>query len=77
MPIDFPNSPAVNDLYTVGNRTWRWTGTTWESVATAGPTGPTGPLGPTGATGPSVTGPTGATGPQGPTDPLIASALYR
>jgi hypothetical protein len=57
MPIDFPNSPTVNDTFTVGNRTWKWTGSTWESVPTSGPTGPTGATGPTGPTGP-----TGATG---------------
>jgi len=49
--IDFPNSPSVNDLFTVGTRTWRWTGTIWESVATPGPTGPTGPSGPSGPAG--------------------------
>jgi hypothetical protein len=32
MPIDFPNSPSVNDIYTVGNRSWKWTGSVWESV---------------------------------------------
>jgi len=30
MAIDFPNSPATNDTYTVGSRTWTWTGTIWE-----------------------------------------------
>jgi len=58
MPIDFPDSPTVNDVHSVGNRNWRWTGVIWESVGTLGPTGPTGPIGETGATGP--TGPTGA-----------------
>lgn len=31
MPIDFPSNPAVNDIYTAGNRIWRWTGVRWES----------------------------------------------
>ena len=43
--IDFPNSPSVNQTYTVGNRSWIWTGSVWESVAIPGPTGPTGPDG--------------------------------
>jgi hypothetical protein len=42
--IDFPNSPTVNDLFTVGSRTWRWSGATWDSVelTVVGPTGPQG-----------------------------------
>ncbi len=27
--LDFPTSPAVNDIYTSGNKSWRWDGTTW------------------------------------------------
>ena len=77
-PIDFPNSPTLNQLFTVGNQTWRYDGTVWrtnEAQGIQGPTGPTGPLGPTGPTG--GTGPTGSTGPTstvpgptGPTGPL-------
>lgn len=33
MAIDFPNSPALDDVYTVGSRTWTWTGTNWELKA--------------------------------------------
>jgi hypothetical protein len=51
--IDFPNSPELNDLFTVGLRTWKWNGTFWESVGTTGPTGPTGPSGPSGPEGQS------------------------
>ena len=29
MAMDFPDSPAVNDTFSVGNRTWKWDGTTW------------------------------------------------
>lgn len=29
MAIDFPNSPAIGDTYTVGNKTWLWDGSTW------------------------------------------------
>lgn len=31
MAIDFPNSPSVNDQYTVGDRTWTWNGTYWQT----------------------------------------------
>ena len=30
MPIDFPNSPALNDSFTSGGKTWRYNGTAWE-----------------------------------------------
>ena len=48
--IDFPNSPSVNDTHTVGDLTWRWDGTVWNSVRSVaqGPTGATGPQGPQG-----------------------------
>ncbi len=29
--IDFPNSPAVNDTFTAGNSSYRWTGVAWVS----------------------------------------------
>lgn len=29
MPIDFPNSPSINDTYTVNNRTWLYDGEKW------------------------------------------------
>lgn len=75
MAIDFPSTPALNDEYTYGGRTWKYNGTAWESVTAAyGPTGATGPAGATGATGPTgangatgATGPNGATGATGPT----------
>jgi hypothetical protein len=28
--IDFPNSPTVGQLFTVGDITWEWTGTLWK-----------------------------------------------
>jgi hypothetical protein len=45
MAIDFPNSPADNEQYTVGDRTWTWNGTYWEmststSTFTAGDSEP-------------------------------------
>lgn len=71
MAIDFPNSPSVNDVFTVGSTSWIWNGTTWNVVriptGATGPTGPTGPQGEIGVTGPTGdSGPTGATGPTGP-----------
>jgi hypothetical protein len=29
--IDFPNSPTVNDVFTAGNSSYKWTGTAWVS----------------------------------------------
>jgi hypothetical protein len=29
MAIDFPDSPSVDQQYTVGERTWTWNGTYW------------------------------------------------
>lgn len=31
--IDFPNSPSVNDTFTVGDKTWRWDGVYWRILA--------------------------------------------
>ena len=31
MAIDFPNSPSTNATYTVGNKTWIYDGTTWNT----------------------------------------------
>lgn len=31
--IDFPNSPIVGQTFTSGERSWRWSGITWDSVA--------------------------------------------
>jgi len=62
MAIDFPNSPSINDVFTVGSTSWTWNGATWNVVRIpTGATGPSGPSGPSGSTGPS-----GATGPEGP-----------
>jgi hypothetical protein len=77
LPIDFPDSPTLNELFTVGDQTWIWDGVVWRinnAQGATGPVGPTGPLGPTGPIGPTgpastVPGPTGPTGPIGPTGP--------
>lgn len=33
--VDFPNNPTINDTFTVGERTWKWTGTSWDAVVTS------------------------------------------
>jgi len=60
MPIDFPNTPSVNDTFTSGSTTWRWNGSVWKVIRDFAPTGATGPTGPQGQTG--ATGLTGVTG---------------
>jgi len=30
--IDFPNSPTLNDIFTAGDRSWKWNGTVWQTV---------------------------------------------
>lgn len=47
--VNFPDSPSVNQTFTVGERTWKWTGTTWDIVASIEVTGPQGPQGEPGA----------------------------
>lgn len=31
MPINFPDTPIVGQEFTVGNITWIWNGTSWNS----------------------------------------------
>jgi hypothetical protein len=31
MPLDFPPSPSLNEIYTFGGRSWIWNGTAWDS----------------------------------------------
>lgn len=70
MPIDFPSTPTVGDIYTFGTQTYEWNGTAWRLVRTSA-VGPTGPTGPAGADSTAIgsTGPTGPEGPTGPTGP--------
>jgi hypothetical protein len=76
-PIDFPNSPTLNQLFSAGDQLWYWDGSVWRISVAQGPVGPTGPTGSQGVTGPTgaastvtgPTGPTGSTGLQGPTGP--------
>jgi hypothetical protein len=70
MPIDFPDTPEIDDEFSVGIQTWYWNGEAWliKGYTIEGPTGPTGPQGVGGSTGPTgPTGPTGDTGDTGPT----------
>ena len=32
MPIDFPSSPTLNDIYTYNGNIWKWNGTEWVGV---------------------------------------------
>ena len=75
MPINFPNSPAVNDTYTFSGRTWQWNGNGWfltsQSIGSLGYTGSIGYTGSAGYVGSASTtaGPTGYTGSKGDTGP--------
>lgn len=31
--IDFPNSPILNEEFTSGNRTWKWSGEVWNILS--------------------------------------------
>jgi hypothetical protein len=33
--INFPDSPAVNDIFTSGTKTFKWDGTKWDIIVTA------------------------------------------
>lgn len=35
MPLDFPTSPNPGDIYTLGTRSWVWTGDAWKLLATS------------------------------------------
>lgn len=56
MPFDFPSSPTIGDVYTLGSRKWTWTGYAWQATSTT--------LGLQGTTG--VQGTQGTIGVQGP-----------
>jgi len=34
MALDFPTSPALNEIYTYGGRSWKWNGTAWDVYST-------------------------------------------
>ena len=62
MAIDFPDSPVLDQQFTVGQTTWYWNGSVWRLLISEGvqgdlgPTGPTGPIGPTGPKNDNVDG---------------------
>lgn len=65
MPLNFPDSPSLNQIYTSGSNSWQWDGTAWNALSSTvvginGSTGAVGPTGPAGATG--ATGPAGGVG---------------
>lgn len=71
MAVNFPNNPQVGETYTLGNRTWQWSGEFWRSISTTiGYTGSRGVDGFTGSQGisgePGEFGFTGSQGLQGP-----------
>jgi hypothetical protein len=35
MPLDFPNTPTLNDNYTSGGKTWQYNGSAWVVVVGA------------------------------------------
>jgi hypothetical protein len=39
MPLDFPNSPIANDLYTFNGRTWKYNGEAWDLQPQVNPQG--------------------------------------
>ena len=57
MPLNFPNSPSLNDFFVAGGRRWQWNGTAWQRIPDPGAQGVQGSQG--------NTGPTGAQGAQG------------
>lgn len=62
MPINFPLSPTVGQVYTYNTNGWTWDGERWTGTVPVGATGATGAQGATGATGIGATGPTGSPG---------------
>jgi len=34
MDVNFPNNPQINDVFTKGDRSWRWTGVYWRAFST-------------------------------------------
>ena len=35
MALNFPSSPALNQIYTVGDQSWKWDGTAWVALSAA------------------------------------------
>ena len=63
MPISFPSSPSLNDVYTYSGRSWKWNGEVWLALGTV--QGTTGAQGSIGIGFQGVQGPLGIQGSQG------------
>jgi len=49
MPIVFPSSPSLGQIYILPTgESWEWNGSAWQTLGSPGVTGPAGPQGPTG-----------------------------
>lgn len=35
MALSFPANPTANQIYTVGDQSWKWNGVSWEALASA------------------------------------------
>lgn len=64
MAVNFPNSPITNQTYTVGNRTWQWTGVYWKAISTT--------VGYTGSKGESSY----TTSPTPPANPVVGDRWF-
>jgi hypothetical protein len=75
MPLNFPDSPSLNQTYTSGSNSWQWDGTVWNAISSSivGIDGTNGATGATGATGPQ--GIQGPTGPQGTVSTAFVIAM--
>lgn len=64
MAINFPDSPVVNDVYSLGGTSWVWNGASWvnQGTVTQGAQGIQGTLGIQGATGAGTQGIQGVQG---------------
>lgn len=40
MALNFPSNPSLNQIYTVGDQSWKWNGTSWIIVSQSGTLGP-------------------------------------
>lgn len=43
--VNFPDNPTLNQTFSVGDRTWKWTGVSWDAEVTLQVVGPTGATG--------------------------------
>ena len=64
--LNFPNNPALNDIYHANGSSWKWDGDRWRRIADPGAQGVIGAQGAQGAQGhQGVPGAQGAQGVQG------------